>query len=64
MMDREERSTDRKFDAPSLTLDVEPFYKANMGKNIAGAGVDGVFESGDVVRLVQVLRDIEPRSPA
>jgi type I restriction enzyme, R subunit len=27
-------------------------------------GVEGVFEQGDVVRLVQILREIEPRSAA
>jgi type I restriction enzyme R subunit len=27
-------------------------------------GVEGVFEKADVVRLVQILRDIEPRSAA
>jgi type I restriction enzyme, R subunit len=27
-------------------------------------GVDGIFDHADVVRLVQVLRDVEPRSAA
>ena len=27
-------------------------------------GVEGVFEPGDVVRLVQVLRNMEPRHAA
>jgi type I restriction enzyme R subunit len=27
-------------------------------------GVEGVFEKGDVVRLVQILRDVEPKSAA
>jgi type I restriction enzyme, R subunit len=27
-------------------------------------GVDGVFAQADVVRLVQVLRDLEPRNAA
>jgi type I restriction enzyme R subunit len=27
-------------------------------------GVEGVFEQADVVRMVQILREIEPRSAA
>jgi type I restriction enzyme, R subunit len=27
-------------------------------------GVDGVFDHSDVIRLVNILRDIEPRSAA
>ena len=27
-------------------------------------GVEGVFEPGDVTKLVQVLREVEPRSAA
>ena len=27
-------------------------------------GVDGVFESGDVIRLIDILRTVEPKSAA